>query len=218
MTALQLVNRILMEKLRFDTVTTLAGAAGITSLVLWSINEIQRRLFDAADWKRLKKQSHITLVANQELYSLASDVHRLLRIYYQIDDGLSDSVPKITLVGDDAWVEHKAVDTVTGRPYIAREFGLDSNNFKQLQVYYSPNSANAGAKVYYEYIRAVADLVNDNDRSPFDDHWLIDGGSMMIKSSQGDLSAQDISSFIDSIVKGLYREGKRVRFMTYRDY
>ena len=226
--ALQLVNKVLVEKLGIgpDVTDVSSSSYPFSRVVLWALNEIQRELVEAYDWNFLKKKGSITLVADQDIYSLASDVNRITRLYYTIDDGIKPNVPKITLVGDAHFLEHQAVNVKatstksgSGRPYIARLFGVDASGNKQLQVYYKPSSSYAGTVIYYEYIREVPDLSQNTDTSPFPSHWLIEGAYMKLRERNGDLSPQVVQDYIADIVAGVRRKGgQRKRFIAYRDF
>jgi len=222
MNALEIVNTILRDKLRLNTIPTLTNVQKIGAIVLRTVNEIQQELLDAYDWPQLKKQAYITLVDGQTIYSLASDFHRFLHTapdpYYQISDGSSSDVPKITLVDDETWKNHIAVNVKTGRPYMCRLFGMDSNGNMQLQVYGTPNSTYAGTKIYYDYIQKVSDLSSDTDISPFNPLWLVEGGYMKVRVSQGRISQIDVTDYVNSVIAGLYRANPRRRRLRYRDF
>ncbi len=224
MNALQLVNKVLREKLGLgDELGTLAGAVGFPLVILWAINEIQRELVDVYDWTRLKKAGTITLVNGTSLYSLASDCQRVIKdkdnhaFYYQINSGISTSAAQITLVDDSIWKDHVALDTTTGKPYLAREFGVDASGYRQVQFYYAPDTATAGTIVYYDYIRRVTDLTNNTDISLFDDHWLIEGAYLKLQVRNGLSSDMDVTDYINSIVRATMQDSARLRKLQYRD-
>jgi len=221
MNALQIVQKVMDEKLGLVSPTTLVGATGDTTIALWAVNEIQRMLAKEYDWNRLKKQSYITLVTAQEYYSLTAqstnDVDRLLNLYYARDFSISSGYPKITLVGDEQWLNESAVNTTDGLPYMAREFGRDANNYNRLQLYYIPTATYADTKIYYDYIKLVTDLSVNADVSPFDDEWLIEGAYMKIQNRAGTLSDTDMQSFLNNIITGVKNNTKRKRFLQYKD-
>lgn len=218
MTALQLVQKVLVEKLRLNSVSTIAGASGYTLNVLWALNEIQRELLDDYNWKKLKKTGSITLANGTDLYDLASDIHRMLNLYYQVDDGSDDDIPQITLVPDNRWIVHSAQDVTDGKPYIAREFGVSATNVPQIQVYYIPGSAQVGTKIYYDYIKQVSDLSANADLSPFDDHLLILGATLKLKDQNGNASGLDFDMYLAAKNKAMMRDGaNRGKKLAYRD-
>lgn len=223
MNALQIVNKVLVEKLGLASATTLVGAVSQTAIVLWAVNEVQRMLAKEYDWNRLKKQASITLVTAQDYYSLtgasaANDVDRLLNLYYARDFSISSGYPKINLVGDEQWLTDYAVNVTEGLPYMAREFGLNATtNLPQLQLYYIPTATYNGKLIYYDYIRTVTDLSADADTTPFADEWLIEGAHMKIQNRKGTLSDEEVQSFVNSIVTGIKNNTKRKRILPYRD-
>ena len=218
MDALALCNKVIVEKLRFSTISTIVGATGLAKQVLWAINEIQRELAGAYDWNDLKKKTSITLATGTDLYSLASDLARIIpEPYYQLDDGTVDDVAKFVIVNDEYFLNHSAVDVTAGKPYIGREFGRDSSNIKQLQVYSIPTAAHNGTLLYYDYIKKLTDLSANADVSPFEDNWLIEGAYMKIKESQGRLKPENISDYINDIVLGIQKNVRRKRVLKYED-
>ena len=87
MTALQLVEKIMYEKLGLnDAITALANPTQTISQVLWAINEIQRDLAEVMDLVKLKEQGEITIATDTTLYDLATDFVRFIKgndaIYY----------------------------------------------------------------------------------------------------------------------------------------
>jgi len=220
--ALQIVQKVMVEKMGLISPSTLVGAAGQDAMALWAVNEVQRMLAKEYDWNRLKKQGTITLVTGQEYYSLtgasvANDVDRLLNIYYDRDFSIASGYPKITLVGDEQWLNDFAVNVTEGLPYMARELGRDANNLPRLQLYYIPTATYNGNLIYYDYIRIVSDLAADADTTPFDDEWLIEGAYMKLQNRNGTLSNADMQSFINNIITGIKNQTKRKRVLPYRD-
>lgn len=222
MNALQIVNKVLVEKLGLASATTLVGAVSQTAIALWAVNEIQRMLAKEYDWNRLKKKAYITLATSTEFYALtgesaANDVDRLLNIYYARDFSISSGYPVITLVGDEQWLNDYALNVTEGLPYMVREFGRDSNNLPRVQVYYIPTATYNGTLIYYDYIRSVTDLSANADTSPFDDEWLIEGAHLKIQNRNGTLSDEEVQSFVNSILTGIKNNTKRKRVLSYRD-
>jgi len=215
--ALQIVQKVMAEKMGLISPSTLVGAAGQDAMALWAVNEVQRMLAKEYDWNRLKKKSSIKLVTSTEFYSLASDLDRLLNIYYDRDFSIASGYPKITLVGDEQWLNDFAVNVTEGLPYMAREWGYDANNYKQLQLYYIPTATYNDNLIYYDYIRIVSDLSADADTTPFDDEWLIEGAYMKLQNRNGTLSNADMQSFINNIITGIKNQTKRKRVLPYRD-
>lgn len=225
LTTLQIVNKLLVEKLRLGgELTTIASPTAQTKLILWSINEIQRELAEdpEKDWEFLKVTgAEITLVNAQAKYDLASDFGSFIGkmpLYYQIIDGSTSDNPIITLVGDDAFKDHSVIDAEEGKPYLARFAGLSgSTGYQQIEFYYVPDSSAAGTIVYYDYKRQPADLAADATKSPVPDILLIAGAYMKIKESQGDLTSAIVSDYARARNGAMLTEGRRAMTIPYRD-
>ncbi len=227
LTTLELVNKLIFEKMGLsDRVTTIEGDADtvefIASRVLWAFNEMQRKLVEAYDWPILKVQGSITLENDVDLYSLVPDdnveINRITRVYYDRDLTVDSAYPKIEIVHDDQWHDPKITTEIEGMPCMAREFGLDDQGYKQLQVYKAPNSSTAGTLLYFEGIREVDDMDEDDDTSPFNDVLLIEGAEMLLKGSKGLATQQDVMEFIELRVgKIMQTNNNRRRKIEYRD-
>lgn len=222
MNALQIVNKVLVEKMGLASATTLVGAVSQTAIALWAVNEIQRMLAKEYDWNRLKKKAYITLATSTEFYALTgesatNDVDRVLNFYYDRDYSISSGYPIINYLGDDRFLNDFAVNVTEGLPYMIRDFGRNASNLPRVQVYYIPTATYNGTLVYYDYIRSVADLAANADTTPFDDEWLIQGAHMKIQNRNGTLSDEEMQSFLNSIITGIKNNTKRRRTLPYRD-
>jgi len=226
MTALQLVNKVIYEKLGLsDNVTTLANPTATVAKILWALNEIQRRLTDFHDFKKLRKQGTINLATGTTLYSLADDFARFIKgddaLYYTKVNTGTDEIDKITVVNDEDFKNHNASETITeGKPYVARLFGMDdATGNSQIEVYGEPTADYDGIALYYEYIRYKPDLAANDDLSPFSDHLMIEGAYLQIRVSDGDADQQDLTDFLTSAANAAFNnDSGRKRTLKYRDF
>lgn len=231
MNALALVNKVIVEKLRLsDTVNTLANASATVLEVLWAINEVKRRMLDMYDLTQFKDEGTINLATDTTLYSLASDFLRFTKpkrigpdlwaypVYYtKVQDG-SSAVNNFTVVNDQEFRNHTALNVTEGLPYIGRLFGYDSSGNHQLEVYGNVTAAYNGTSLYYEYIKDIADISANDDILPLPDHLLINGAYLTIRVSNGDADEHDLVSYLStegSVM--LNNESGRVRRLQYTD-
>lgn len=198
-TAIQLVNRVLLQKLRVDPVTTLTGATGFPISVLGALNEVQDELADLYDWPVLKKLGSFMLSAGVTSYDLSSDFLRPLRFYWP--DG-NNANRKIELVGDEVFLNHEAYDTDTGFPYIVRMFGSnDATGAHQVEVKGAPDAITDGLYINYEYIKLPAPLTADASICLFPDLVMVQGAYMKIKVQNGDIAGEDVTEFLQTEVR-----------------
>lgn len=217
MNALALVNKLLVEKLRFGgSLATLATPSAYTKTVLYALNEIQSELVDDHDWNFLKATGVIALAAAQQYYSLASDFQRFVGkdpLYYDDDEGNI-----ITLVNDDDFKNHTATNVTEGIPYIARRLGVDSSGDSRLELYGLADATSAGKIINYDYIKVPADLVQDTDTSPVPDMLLIQGAYMKLRAQNGDLTQDIITDYLAAKDKAERSDGARARRLPYREF
>lgn len=203
MTALQLVNKVAVEKLGLsDAITALANPDETVAKILWALNETQRGLSDLYDYNKLKAQGEITLVTDTTSYALADDFIRFLKgddaLYYtKVSTGATE-IAKVSVENDEKFKNHIPSDVTEGKPYIARLFGANNSGYSLLEVYGTPTTTYNGTKLYYEYIKTPADLAADDDVSVFSDHLLIQGASLLLMIDQGDASQADFVNFLGS--------------------
>lgn len=220
--ALTLVNKVLQKMRLTYRPSTLVNSEGYAPLVLRALNEIKDELQNEFDWRISKDQGTITLSDGEENYELASNFLRFLNtprpIYYALDNGEND-VNKITLVGDAEWVEHTAVNTSDGTPYIARFFGTDAVHGREvLQVRSIPDAATNGTTVYYDYIKKISDMALDADTVPFSDLLMITGAFVKLMDDKGRATQKMLIEWeqIKATAKRQDGAGRR-RQLTYRD-
>jgi len=195
-TALQLVNRVLLQKLRVDTVTTLTGATGFPVAVLGALNEVQDELADLFDFPILKKSAAIMLASGVVAYDMATDILRPLRFYWPTGD---NEERRITLASDELFLNHDVYDTDAGYPYIVRMFGSnDTTGVPQCELKGAPDDTTDGLYINYEYIKKPADLTDDSDICIFPDLVMVQGAYMKIKVQNGDIAPEDVQEFIQT--------------------
>lgn len=226
MNALALVNKLSIEKLGLtDEIAALATPNAEVKKFLWALNEVQRSLYDSFDFVKLKKQGTITLATDTTVYDLATDFVRFIRdkdpLYYtKVSTGATE-IAKFTLVNDGDFKNHR-IDTGVeeGRPYIGRLFGSKAiTNVSQIEVHGNVTATYDSTVLYYEYIRALADLAADADTSPFSDHILINGGYLRLSVKNGDASPADFADFINASIRTMNNDSAgRIRKLKYRDW
>ncbi|MEW6214098.1 MAG: hypothetical protein AB1478_02670 [Nitrospirota bacterium] len=118
------------------------------------INNRYQQLLHSFPWSFLKKQTTLTLTANQSLYSLASDVKEVLDVIIS-----STKLIQRTLV----WLDQKdsGRTAAAGLPTDWCNRGLDANNYCQIELYTKPSAAYTSAT--YNYISKKSDLSADTD-------------------------------------------------------
>ena len=212
MNALELVNKVAVEKLETsDAISALATPNAEVKKILWALNETQRSLYDAFDYVKLKKQGTITLATDTTVYDLAVDFARFVKgedpaYYTKVKTG-AVTIAKFTLANDEDFKNHTTIDVTDGKPYIGRLFGSKAvTNVSQIEVYGVPTVTYNGVLLYYEYIRALADLAADADTSPFSDHILINGGYLRRSVANGDASPADFTDFISASVRAMLND------------
>lgn len=195
-TALALTNRVLLQKLRVDPITTLTGAAGFPVAVLGALNEVQDELADLYDWPVLKKAGSITLADGVTSYDLATDILRPLRFYWPAGDNENR---KIELVSDEVFLNHDAYDTDTGFPYVVRMFGSDdTTGAHQCELKGAPDASTSGLSISYEYVKAPSVLSADASICLFPDLVMVQGAYMKIKVQNGDIAPEDVTEFLQT--------------------
>jgi len=218
MNALQLVNKLIVEKLRFGgSLASLSSPAAYTKTVLWALNEIQRELADdIVDWNFLKTTGTLTLVADQQHYSLASNFNRFMGVMpFSYDD---DDENILTLVSDDEFKNHVVSDITDGIPYVVRRLGVDASNIPRVELYGLADSTSAGKVINYDYIKNPAELALDADVSPVPDHILIMGAYMKLRAANGDLTQDVVDDYLAAKGKAGKSDGARARRLPYRDF
>lgn len=221
-TALILVNKILLKMRLTYRATTLVNAEGYAPLILHALNEIKDELLSEYDWRVAKKQGTITLDNGVEFYALASDFLRFLNttqpLYYGIDNG-EDEINKISIRIDGTWVEHTAVNTSDGTPYIARLFGSDQvTGYERIQVRNIPDAVMDGTTVYYDYIRQIPAMEADADKVPFNDILMITGAFTKLMDDKGRATQKMLLEWEQLKATAKRQDGAgRQRKLKYRD-
>ncbi len=225
MTALELVNKLAVEKLETsDAIVTLATPNAAVAKLIWALNETQRALYDSFDYVKLKRQGNITLVTDTTVYDLATDFDRFIKgedaaYYTKVKTGAT-AIAKFTITDDEGFKNHTVSNADEGRPYIGRLFGMKAATLvSQIEVYGTPTATYNGTKLYYEYIRRLDDLATDADLSPFPDHLMIDGAYIRMSVKNGDASEADFVAWINAKTRSINNDSAgRKRKLKYRDW
>lgn len=133
--------------------------------ILDYINESIEELNILAKWDILKDQATISLVADQELYALGSDVDVNTIIGERFFIDAEDSF--IYLARSNQYFQEQVIRGNTGLPTIWIPFGNNATQQAQVKFDPVPSSGENGLVVSYWYTRKLSNLSADSDTTPF---------------------------------------------------
>lgn len=133
--------------------------------ILDYINEAIEELNILAKWDILKDQASLSLVADQDLYALGSDVdvNTIVGDRFFVDS--EDSF--IYLARSNQYFQEQVIRGNSGLPTIWIPFGNSATQQAQVKFNPVPSSGESGLVVSYWYTRKLSNLSADSDTTPF---------------------------------------------------